>query len=993
MNIFRLGLFTLAALAPCTVSAQVVHKEQIIYWQEKKLGRVMSDYERTIALREFTQGKPIASQIKTPYSIKNALQRNHKSSVQYAIGSVQPLNEAKILAILVDFPDLPNEQNRLNPGDTDMYYPSYPASHYQSLLYSESGYNGPNNEALQSATQFYQAASGGSFKITGNAFGWVTADQNAAYYGKQEGDTRDLRPEELVFEAVSKAVSQFNIDLSEYDKTDLNDIDGDGNKLEPDGIIDHVMLFHSSIGQEAGGGVLDSDAIWSHRFFVFDQNNQPKAIPNTNYKVYNYTINPIDAAIGVVVHEFGHDLGLPDEYDLNSNEIGEPVALWSVMSSGSYLGALSGSQPTQFSPKSLEFLQQNYAGNWLQQAEFTLDDLNTEQTITLSDIGVNDSSTNQIKIDLPAELEEFVVPLADNYHYYSGQDDRLNNQASFTLALPNATQLSLNMLANYSIELNYDIFQVVINGQPIPGNTTKSNHPNYPNVVNYMDGESSTFGSNPISLAFDISAYRGQTVTVSFVYQTDAFETKKGVLLDNIEVVADGTQLYLNTAEPNNDLVYNGFRKISRYRAKQSNAYFAHLRSFRGLDSGLSLSGYNSGVLMWYSNNSQANNSTSLHPGLGDMLVIDQDQNPIYRGDGQTLATSRIQVRDATLRLDNQKPGLGDQHLSPISTFNDTQDYRFDLQKESGVILPAYGVQVRVNTIEGDASSAEVGLVYLSDPKITQIQSQNTISFSIKGLSLSESDSFLWDFGDGQTSQALSPVHSYQEAGNYTVSFTRTKADGTSSNLTTNASVGDVVAIPLEVQKIKTTAVGQGFIFSADVIGGKAPYELEWNFGDGNTAATMSAEHVYTLSGNYTVTVTVTDAENNTASASTTVSVEVPLTLEASASTTNLQASFVATASGGDGNYQASWDFGDGAQGSGLTATHTYEQAGTYNVVLTLSDGLEQSVNASVEITVTAPTTTQPDPVDSNDSGSSGGSIGWFLLLSTIMIGLRRRWC
>lgn len=132
------------------------------------------------------------------------------------------------------------------------------------------------------------------------------------------------------------------------------------------------------------------------------------------------------------------------------------------------------------------------------------------------------------------------------------------------------------------------------------------------------------------------------------------------------------------------------------------------------------------------------------------------------------------------------------------------------------------------------------------------------------------------------------------------------------------------------------------------------------------------------------------DAEGEAVTKSTSVTVVVPLSIEATATTSNLQASFVATAAGGDGNYQASWDFGDGTQGSGLTTTHSYAQAGTYNVVLTLSDGADQSAKGTVEITVTTPTTT---PTDSGDSGSSGGSIGWFALIGGMLVGLRRRWC
>ncbi len=37
-------------------------------------------------------------------------------------------------------------------------------------------------------------------------------------------------------------------------------------------------------------------------------------------------------------HEFGHDLGLPDEYDTQYTGQGEPVQAWSIMSGGSWAG-------------------------------------------------------------------------------------------------------------------------------------------------------------------------------------------------------------------------------------------------------------------------------------------------------------------------------------------------------------------------------------------------------------------------------------------------------------------------------------------------------------------------------------------------------------------------------------------------------------------------------------------------------------------------------
>ena len=46
-----------------------------------------------------------------------------------------------------------------------------------------------------------------------------------------------------------------------------------------------------------------------------------------------------------------------------------------------------------------------------------------------------------------------------------------------------------------------------------------------------------------------------------------------------------------------------------------------------------------------------------------------------------------------------------------------------------------------------------------------------------------------------------------------------------------------------------------------------------------------------------------------------------------------------------------SWDFGDGSRASGVTVTHVYRAAGTYEVALTVSDGTERvTARGSVEV-------------------------------------------
>ena len=60
-------------------------------------------------------------------------------------------------------------------------------------------------------------------------------------------------------------------------------------------------------------------------------------IGDTGIWVGDYTMQPENGGLGVFAHEYGHDLGLPDQYD--TTYTGEnSVGFWSLMSSGSWLG-------------------------------------------------------------------------------------------------------------------------------------------------------------------------------------------------------------------------------------------------------------------------------------------------------------------------------------------------------------------------------------------------------------------------------------------------------------------------------------------------------------------------------------------------------------------------------------------------------------------------------------------------------------------------------
>lgn len=348
----------------------------------------------------------------------------------------------KPLVLLIDFNNYTFEDMKKEVTPRD--FKDWGVQHYKDMCFGDEEYKGPKGENLISMKEYYKEQSGGSFIVEGDVFGWYTAKKDAEYYGKHYGVTKDANIEELVKEAFDMALEDPNIDLSQYD-TDKN------------GVVDSLVIVHAGKGQEVGGGTLGADAIWAHRNSLTESVYYGKNNSNIGQiGVSDYVIVPQDMGIGVMSHEYGHILGLNDEYNIHSSEKASPIGYWSIMAGGSGAGISHGTDPTGFSPWCKQYLQKTLGGNWANIREFNLDDIDESGIDILLDEASRKGINNEvIRINLPKDTLSKDRYYLLEWRNNSGTDRSLSNCEGGPLNYDSGLVIWY-IDENYSNSLEYD---------------------------------------------------------------------------------------------------------------------------------------------------------------------------------------------------------------------------------------------------------------------------------------------------------------------------------------------------------------------------------------------------------------------------------------------------------------------------------------------------------------------------------------------------------
>ncbi len=226
------------------------------------------------------------------------------------------------------------------------------------------------------------------------------------------------------------------------------------------------------------------------------------------------------------------------------------------------------------------------------------------------------------------------------------------------------------------------------------------------------------------------------------------------------------------------------------------------------------------------------------------------------------------------------------------------------------------------------------------------VNQNNDGSFFFENCSTPTANSqFLWNFGDGTSENGVVVDHYYTQPGTYTVCLTIYWLNCVDSTCTTIV-VGDTDPCDDLNAGFSSNTTPNGTFFSNATTGVGFVSTWHWDFGDGNTSNIEEPEHLF-APGTYTVCLTAISIFEQQGGGSVTCSDSTcqTLVIQGNDPCDFLQACFESTQISSNSVYFSNctptelgtvftWLFGDGTTSNDIAPTHTYANAGNYEVCL-----------------------------------------------------------
>ena len=248
--------------------------------------------------------------------------------------------------------------------------------------------------------------------------------------------------------------------------------------------------------------------------------------------------------------------------------------------------------------------------------------------------------------------------------------------------------------------------------------------------------------------------------------------------------------------------------------------------------------------------------------------------------------------------------GFGSINTNPVHTYSNEGEYN--------VILTVY------NTCGEDSYNTEIS-INLS-PVADFDYEINEFSVHFQNLSVN-ADSFIWDFGDGETSAENNPVHSYDDIGEYTVSLIAFNEYGNDTSFATiQICVSPTASFDFLQNGFEISFLNNSTTFDS----------CSWDFGDGDGSINTNPVHTYSNEGEYNVILTVYNTCGED-SCNAEISIYLLPVADFDFEISEFLVHFQNLSLNADSFL---WDFGDGTTSEENDPVHSYDDIGQYTVTL-----------------------------------------------------------
>jgi PKD repeat protein len=246
--------------------------------------------------------------------------------------------------------------------------------------------------------------------------------------------------------------------------------------------------------------------------------------------------------------------------------------------------------------------------------------------------------------------------------------------------------------------------------------------------------------------------------------------------------------------------------------------------------------------------------------------------------------------------------------------------------------------------------------------------------------------SWVWDFGDGNTSSTQNPTHHYGDDGEYNVSFYNIDDDGAKSAILNRTVVIDnlppianLTASSYEAQTLEDIK----FMDLSKDLDGRI-VTVNWDMGDGKVFRNSTVTHAYKENGVYTVKLTVQDDDDaiSTVEVQVTIKNRAPVAKAIFNATAHVGTLLVLTGNQStdmDGQVKTYiWTFNGTEKKYGQTVTYAFWQVGVNNFTLTVFDNDGASSTANLSITISKKPVPPPYII--------GGTMSPFMLILIVIL-------